>query len=124
MMNLRRKQDNAGTPPIYADLLIETPAGKTYRVDMDAPGWLKEVRPLMDIAPRIGLVLRGNDRPSVWISTNGDTPEYLSRVIGTLSMQGTEHRKTRVAGLICGETSVWLHRDGLVEVQPEPTAWR
>ena len=123
-MKLRRKQDNAGTPPIYADLVIETPGGPTYRVDVEAEGWLKEVRPMMDIASRVGLVLRGKDAPSVWLNVNGDAPEYLSRVIGTLSMQGTEHKQTRVAGLICGETSVWLHRDGLIEVQPEPTAWR
>lgn len=116
---------NTGPPPIFADLLIETPGGPTYRINVEEPGWLADVQPMMAIASRIGLILRGEAKPSVWLAPqNGYRVEYLSRVIGTLSMQGNDHKQMRTAGLLCGDQAVWLHSDGLVEVQPEPTAWR
>ena len=117
-MLFKRKPD-PHTPPIYADLLIETPGGPTYRVDVDQSGWLKEVQPVLSIASRVGLVLRGDKAPRVWLTPNGAEPEYFSRVIGQIDESG--ERRIRVAGLFSGDVSVWLHSDGLVEVGPEPT---
>lgn len=118
MMIFKRKTDPL-TPPIFADLLIETPGGPTYCVDVEQSGWLKDVQPVLSVASRVGLVMRGDKKPRVWLSSDGGEPRYLSRVIGKIDDQG--QRRIRVAGLISGELSVWLHRDGLVEVGSEPT---
>ena len=124
-LNWFKTNADAGPPPIFADLLIETPGGPTYRVNVEEQGWLAETQPMLAIASRVGLILRDSKTPSVWLTPqNGHGVEYLSRVIGALSMQGSDHKQMRVAGLLCGDQAVWLHSDGLVEVQPEPTAWR
>ena len=112
---------NTGPPPIFADLAIERD-GKYAIVNVERENWLRDVRQDLRRSSRVGLVMRGETAPRVWVQTNGVMPEYLSRVIGTLSMQGSEHKQARVAGLICNGAAVWLHSDGLVEVQPEPTA--
>lgn len=115
------KRSKQYTPPIFADLLLALPDGKMYRVDVEQSGWLKDAEPLLDIVKRAGLIRRGDKEPAVWISMNGKRPQYLSRVIRTINMSGGGSEQARVAGLICGETSVWLHKDGLVEVGPEPS---
>jgi len=122
-MRLRRKTKTTETPPIFADLVLDV-HGKIVRVDVERKGWLEDARKLYRVASRAGLILRGKDAPSVWIAIKNGEVEYLSRVIGALSMQGNEHKRIRVAGLLCGDQAVWLHNDGLVEVQSEPTAWR
>ena len=117
-MRLKRRPSNE-SPPIFADLLIETPGGPVYRVDIDTPGWLADTRPIMDVASRIGLILRGKKNPAVWLTTNGGEVEYLSRVKGQIDAFG--ERRIRVAGVRCGDGWVWLHSDGWVEVAKEPT---
>jgi hypothetical protein len=119
-MRFKRNTEN-GTPPIFADLVLEMPDGQCFYVDTETPGWMKDV-PLSSTA-RVGLVHRRDKLISVWLETNGNTPRYLSRVIGKIDLDSSNHNRIRVAGLICGDMSVWLHRDGLVEVGNEPT-WR
>lgn len=106
------------TPPIYADLAIQV--GNTYGiVDVEYPGWMDEVRRDLRKASRVGLVMRGERVPRLWMSVNGGPPEYFSRVIGTIDEQGD--KRIRVAALRCGAVTVWLHRDGTVELADEPT---
>lgn len=118
-MMKRKVHRNDETPPVFADLLFTMPDGQMFRVGVEKPGWLKDFEPLLDTITRVGLVLRNKNEPSVWLDVNGDQPRYLSRVLGNIDDRGD--RQVRVAGLICGDTSVWLHRDGLVEVGLEPT---
>lgn len=123
-MRLRRREPpTIGAPPIFADLLLEV-HGKIVRINVERKGWLEDARELYRIATRAGLILRDRDAPSVWLALKNGEIEYLSRVIGAFAMNGTEHRQMRVAGLLCGDQAVWLHSDGLVEVQPEPTGIR
>lgn len=110
----------AKTPPIFADFVIAFPDGSLYRVDVEKRGWLKDVQYWMDKAARIGLVMRDEQKPRVWVDTNGDTPHYLSRVVGRICSEG--HVRWRVAGVQAGGVSVWLHADGLVEIGPEPSS--
>jgi hypothetical protein len=116
---MKRKKPKTNAPPIFADLVLEMPDGECFRVDVEQPGWLKGLP--LDKARRVGLVHRKDDRIRVWVSVNGERPEYLSRVLGRIEMSGGDHGRVRVAGLLCGETGAWLHEDGLVEVGPEPT---
>lgn len=108
------------TPPVFADLLLEV-GGQQTRIDVEQPGWLQDYGPALQHADRLGLILRGKRQPSVWLAANGTAPEYISRVKGQMAMSGRGQTVIRVAGLLCGATAVWLHRDGLVEVGPEPT---
>jgi hypothetical protein len=120
-MKLKRKTKD-GAPPIFADLVIEMSDGTCYRVDVEHPGWMSDVRPALKKCKRSGLVSRKDNIIRVWLTPDGE-PEYLSRVIGKVMMEGSGHDCMRVAGLRCDGVSVWLHQDGLVEVAPEPT-WR
>ena len=117
---MMRRRLETPPPPIYADLVLEID-GQTTVIDVEIPRWLDDVRPLYKKAMRVGLKMRKRRKPSVWLAVNGAEPEYLSRVIGQFDDMG--HRRIRVAGLICGDTAVWLHRDGVVEVQEQPS-WR
>jgi hypothetical protein len=112
------RKRNASPPPIYADLLLEV-NGEVIHVDVERAGWLKDVQPLYDVATRIGLVMRRRRKPSVWLTVTDGTPQYFSRVNGKIDPSG--HKQVRVACIQCGDVRAWLHRDGLVEVAPEPT---
>ncbi len=112
------KGDDGLTPIIFADLLIDI-AGEIRRIDVETLDWLPEIEPLYKVANRIGLAFK-NQEPAVWLETNGEA-RYFSRVIGQIDERG--HRRIRVAGITNGKATAWLHFDGLVEVQPEPS-WR
>ena len=105
-------------PPMYADLVLDM-GTEEIRVDVDQPGWLEEIQPLYKEATRIGLALK-NKPPAVWLKGDGRV-WYFSRVIGKIGPSG--HRRIRVAGITNSTAAAWLHRDGLVEVGPEPS-WR
>jgi hypothetical protein len=105
------------TPPIFADLVVDV-ANEWHRVDVDQPGW-QERAPSLQTAQRVGLALKGEAEPRVWLHCNGNAPGYFSRVLGEIDDRGM--RQVRVAGLRLDRNVIWLHRDGLVEVGPEPT---
>jgi len=109
-----------GAPSVFADLLLEV-NGQQARIDVEQPGWLQDYGPALQCADRLGLILRGKRQPSVWLTVNGAVPEYISRVKGQVAMNGQGQASIRVAGLLCNDMAVWLHRDGLVEIGPEPT---
>jgi hypothetical protein len=123
-MKLRRRRKVSGSPPIFANLVVEMPDRLCFHVDVESPGWLSDVvRAALRQCKRVGLAMRGDGVVRVWLAANDGSAEYLSRVLGRVAMDGSEHERVRVAGLRCNGTSAWLHRDGLVEVAPEPT-WR
>ena len=106
-------------PPIFADFMIETKAGQT-RIDAERPGWLADAQPLLGEALRVGLVLRWEREPRVWLRVyDRDTPQLYSKVIGYIDERG--HGQARVACVQCGRRYAWLHKSGLVEVAQEPT---
>ena len=110
--------DGRDPPLVFADLILDSPPSPMLRVDVEQPGWLEPIQPLLNTAERAGLTMRDESRVRVWLRANGSPLRYLSRVVGQIGPEG--HRRWRVAGLQCGDVSVWLHRDGLVEVGPEP----
>ncbi len=118
-MIFNRHKTDTVTPPIFADLAIQV--GNDWGiVDVEYSGWMKEVQRDLRRARRVGLVLRGEREPRVWLAVeNGDTPRYFSRVIGRIDDMGD--RRVRVAAVQCGGVTAWLHADGTVEVATEPT---
>ena len=110
--------DDGLTPIIFADLLIDID-GEIQRIDVEIFDWLPEIEPLYKVADRIGLAFK-NQEPVVWLETNGEA-RYFSRVIGQIDEGG--HRRIRVEGITNGKVMTWLHLDGLIEVQSEPS-WR
>ena len=118
LRSLFQSTDDGLTPIIFADLLIDID-GEIQRIDVETPDWLPEIEPQYKVIDRIGLALK-NQGPAVWLATNGEA-RYFSRVIGQIDERG--HRRIRVAGITNGKVSAWLHLDGLVEVQSEPS-WR
>ena len=106
-------------PPVFADFVIETKTER-IRIDADKDGWLAEAQPLLGNALRVGLVLRWEREPRVWLRVyDGKTPQLYSKVIGYIDERG--HGQARVACVQCGERFAWMHRDGQVEVANEPT---
>lgn len=114
MFKALRQKDN--TPPIYANLLVEIADG-ILLVDVEEPGWLAYAEPILASATRIGLTLRNKWEPCVWLRVNGDA-RYFSKVFGRIDQDG--HEQVRVACVESGGVRAWLHRDGVVEVGPEP----
>lgn len=106
------------TPPIFADLVIEL-NGQWARIDVETPGWAAQARNAIASADRVGLVMRGEKEPRIWLTVNGSAPRYFSRVIGKIN--DASQRQVRVACLQTDSGHIWLHRDGVVEVQPEPS---
>lgn len=99
--------------------MVETKAGQT-RIDSEQAGWLAEAQPLLCEALRIGLVLRWEREPRVWLRVYDEkTPQLYSKVIGYIDERG--HGQTRVACVQCGQRFAWMHKDGQVEVAQEPT---
>lgn len=105
-------------PPMFADFMIETKAGQT-RIDAEQSGWLAEAQPLLHEASRVGLVLRWERKPRVWLRVYEKTPQLYSKVVGYIDERG--HGQARVACVQCGQRCAWMHKDGLVEVAREPT---
>ena len=110
--------DGSQTPPVFADLVLDMSPDPMLRVDVERPGWLEPIQPLMAKAARVGLTMRDENKVRVWVTTNGDPVRYFTRVVGQIGQDG--HRRWRVAGLLHDGQYVWLHRDGLVEIGPEP----
>lgn len=104
-------------PPIFADLVIEA-NGQQARLDVEQHGYLEQYQALAPLASRVGLALRGKS-VAVWVAVNGIAPRYYSQVVGQIGDGGRE--EVRVACLDCGDYQAWLHKDGIVEIGPEPT---
>jgi len=96
-------------------------SGERLRVDVEHHGWAETAKPLLETCKRVGLVMREDNMPRVWLDTDGNA-QYFSRVIGRANMQGGQSKQAiRIACVSSGSVKAWLHYNGLVEVGPEPT---
>lgn len=106
-------------PPIFADLVIETPDG-IERFDVETPGYLEKAKPLLAQAIRVGLAMRRQKSVAVWLRTDGKSAQYYSKVFGVFAANGSGHRQKRLACVESDGRFAWLHDDGQVEVAKEP----
>ena len=118
-MRLPKRKRKHKPPPIFADLLIQTPERRVL-IDVEQPGWLTGAQPLLEQATHLGLVTRKDRRIAVWLTVSGEAT-YFSKVYGTLDVQsGESGEQRRVVCIGSGNIYVWLHSDGRVNVGPEP----
>ena len=101
----------AETPPIFADLILDTPDGMIV-IDVERAGWIERARGLQGRAWRAGLAMRDSGEVAAWVVTGGGSFECFSRVTGRISPNG--HTQSRRACIRCDGAEVWVDDGGNV----------
>lgn len=102
---------SCGTPPIFADLILDL---SSFRVilSVERPGWPEKAQELQPQAKRAGLVMRDGGEVAVWLDTDGQPFECFSRVVGRISLN--RHTQERKACIRCDGAEAWVDAEGNV----------